>query len=113
MFTGALCKKALYVYGVLCALYAVTVLLTPPITYTRFVLGFQLCSAAVGMYVLAALVYNVARKNDNRHMEHLLIFSGSLIFIVMSILDIQMHRSGYSLPLGLSEIGKVNRFLLI
>ena len=106
VFSGALHKNVLRVYGVLCALYAVIVLLTPPIIYTRFVLWFQLCSAVVGVYVLAALVCNVVRKNDNRRMEHFLILSGSLIFIVMSILDIQIHRSGgYSFPLGLSEIG--------
>jgi signal transduction histidine kinase len=58
--------------------------------------------------VLAALIYNVARKKDNRHMEHFLILSGSLIFIVMSILDIQIHRTGsFGLPIGLSEIGMI------
>lgn len=108
VFSGALHKNVLRVYGVLCALYAVFVLLTPPIIYTRFALWFQLCSSVVGIYVLAALVYNVIRKNDNRHMEHLLILSGSFIFIVMSILDIQIHRSGgYSFLLGLSETGMV------
>ncbi len=108
MFTGALHKKVLYAYGALCVLYTITVLLTPPIIYTRFVLLFQLCSAVVGIYVLTALAYNVVRKDENRHMEHLLILSGSLIFIIMSILDIQIHRSGgYSLPLGLSEIGMI------
>lgn len=108
VFMGTLHKNVLHVYGVLCALYAVTVLLTPPIIYTRFALWFQLCSAIVGIYVLVALIYNVARKKDNRHMEHLLILSGSLIFIVMSILDIQIHRlGGYSIPLGLSEIGMI------
>lgn len=108
VFTGALHKNVLRVHGVLCALYAVVVLLTPPVIYTRFVLSFQLCSAVVGIYMLAALIYNVARKKDKRHMEHLLILLGTLIFIVMSILDIQIHRSGgYGLPLGLSEIGMV------
>lgn len=106
VFSGALHRNVLRVYGVLCALYAIIVLMTPPILYTRFVLWLQLCSSAIGIYVLAALVYNVVRKNNNRHMEHLLILSGALIFIVMSILDIQIHRSGgYSFPLGLSEIG--------
>lgn len=106
VFPGALRKNVLRAYGVFCALYAVIVLLIPPVIYTRFVLWFELCSAAVGIYVLAALIYNVVRRYDNRHMEHLLIFSGALIFIVMSIVDIQIHRSwGYSLPLGLSEIG--------
>ncbi|MEA4921408.1 MAG: sensor histidine kinase [Clostridiaceae bacterium] len=106
VFTGALNKNVLRFYGVLCALYAIAVLLTPPLIYTRFILWFQLCSAIVGIYVLAALVYNVVHKNSNRHMEHFLILSGSLIFIVMSIMDIQIHRSGgYSIPLGLSEIG--------
>lgn len=105
-FSGTLHKKVLRVYGVLCALYAIIVLLMPPIIYTRFVLWLELCSAVAGIYVLVALVNNVVRKSDNRHMEHLLILSGSLIFIVMSILDIQIHRSGgYSFPLGLSEIG--------
>ncbi len=108
VFSGALHKNVLRVYGVLCALYAVIVLLTPPIIFTRFVLWFQLCASVVGIYVLAALVYNVVQKNDNRHMEHLLILSGSLVFIIMSILDIQIHRSGkYGFPLGLSEIGMV------
>jgi Signal transduction histidine kinase len=108
VFTGALHKNLLRVFKVLCALYGLIVLVTPPIIYTRFVLWFQLCSAAFGIYMLAALVYNVALKNDNRHMEHFLILSGSLIFIVMSILDIQIHRSGgYSIPLGLSEIGMI------
>lgn len=106
VFSGALHKNVLRVYGVLCTLYAVIVLLTPPIIYTRFMLWFELCSAAVGIYLLAALVYNVTRKKDNRHPEHLLILSGSLIFIIMAIMDIQIHRSrGYTLPLGLSEIG--------
>ncbi|HEX2946111.1 MAG TPA: sensor histidine kinase [Clostridia bacterium] len=106
VFSNALHPNVLRGYEILCVLYTVIVLLTPPIIYTRFVLWFQLCSALVGIYVLTALVYNVVRKNDNRHMEHLLILSGSLIFIVMSILDIQIHRSGgYSIPLGLSETG--------
>ncbi|MEA4890109.1 MAG: ATP-binding protein [Clostridiaceae bacterium] len=108
VFMGALRKSVLQVFGVMCTLYAVAVFVTPPIIYTRFALYFQLCSAAVGIYVLIALVDNVARKTDNRHMEHLLILSGSLIFIIMSILDIQIHRTGgYRLSLGLSEIGMI------
>jgi len=108
IFEGALPKPFIRAYVAFCALYAIVVLVTPPIFYTRLMPWFQLCSAVVGIYVLAALLYNVARKNDNRHMEHLLILSGSLVFIVMSILDIQIHRSGgYSVPLGLSEIGMI------
>jgi signal transduction histidine kinase len=86
----------------------VIVLLMPPLIYTKFMLCFQICSAAVGIYVLVALVYSVIRKKENRHMEHFLILSGSLIFIFMSILDIQIYRSsGHSLPLGLSEAGMI------
>jgi len=108
IFEGALRKTVLRAYGAVCALYAAAVILTPPMIYTRFMLCFQICSAVTGISVLAALVYNVIRRKDNRHMEHLLILSGSLIFISMSILDIQIHRSGgYSLPLGLSEAGMI------
>lgn len=108
MFEGALNKIVLRAFGVFCALYAAAVLLTPPMIYTRFLLWFQLCSAIIGIYVLVALVYNVARKSNNRHMEHFLILTGSLVFIILSILNIQIHRSsGYSLPLGLSEIGMI------
>ncbi len=107
IFEGALHKTVLLAFGAVCALYVAAVLLTPPIIYTRFVLWFQLCSMLIGIYVAAALLYNVVRKKDNRHMEHLLILAGSLIFIVLSILDIQIHRTGYSLPLGLSGTGMI------
>ncbi|WP_092643001.1 sensor histidine kinase [Acetanaerobacterium elongatum] len=108
MFTGALHKTTLWAFGVVCTLYALAVLVLPAVIYTGFMLWFQLIAALFGIYVAAALIYNVARKKENRHTEHLLIFTGVLIFITLSILDIQLHRSGMNfLMLGLSETGMI------
>jgi len=106
MFQDALPKPVLWAYGSLCALYASAVLLTPPVVYTRFMFGFQAGTGVFGVYVAAALIFNVARKKDNRHPEHALIFVGALVFIVLSLINIQVHRAGgYSRALGLSETG--------
>lgn len=106
MFKGALYKPVLRAYGALCALFAAAVLLTPPVIYTRFMLWFELCSVLFGIYVLAALIYNIAYKKHNRYAEHALVLTGALIFIILSILNIQIHRSsGHNSALGLSETG--------
>jgi signal transduction histidine kinase len=106
MFRGAIHKAVLWIFGTLCSLFTVSVLFTPPIIYTSFILWFQLSAIPFGIYVSAALIYNAVRKKDNRHTEHVLIFIGALIFITLSILDIQIHRSsGQNLVLGLSETG--------
>lgn len=106
MFRGAVHKAVLWTFGVLCSLFTAAVLLTPPITYTGFILWFQLAATLFGVYVAVALIYNVVCKKDNRHTEHVLIFTGAIVFITLSILDIQIHRSsGQSLAMGLSEIG--------
>ncbi|HYE83779.1 MAG TPA: ATP-binding protein [Clostridia bacterium] len=108
MFRGALYKAVLAVFGILCAAYAVTVLLTPPRSYTGFILWFQFGSVLFGIYVTAALVYNVVRKKDNRHIEHVLILIGGFVFILLSAMDVQIHRSGgFSLALGLSQVGMI------
>jgi len=106
MFRGAIHKAVLWTFGALCSLFAAAVLLTTPITYTGFILWFQLAAIPFGIYVAAALIYNAVRKKDNRHTEHVLIFTGAIVFITLSILDIQIHRSsGQSLAMGLSETG--------
>lgn len=106
MFPGALHKAVLWVFGALCALFAVVVLLTPTVFYTGFILWFQVVAAVCGIYVVLALIYNAVRKKENRHREHLLIFTGTFVFIVLSILDIQIHREGgRSLAIGLTETG--------
>lgn len=108
MFQGALHKAVLLAFGAPCAVFAMAILLTPPIIYTRFILWFQLVAIPFGIYVAAALIYNVLRKKDNRHAEHVLIFIGAIVFIALSILDIQIHRSsGQSLALGLSQVGMI------
>jgi signal transduction histidine kinase len=107
IFEGALHKAVLRAYEAFCGIYAIVVLVASSVFYTRLMLWFQICSAVTGIYVVAALLLNVVRKKDNRHMENLLVLLGSLIFIIMSILDIQIHRSGGSLTLGLSEIGMI------
>ncbi|NLI93678.1 MAG: hypothetical protein GX434_16245 [Peptococcaceae bacterium] len=106
MFQGALYKPVLWANGALCALFASAVLFTPPIVYTRFMPWFQYGAVMFGVYVAVALACNVVRKKDNRHTEHVLIFIGTLIFIVLSVINVQTHRAGgYSRALGLSETG--------
>lgn len=106
MFRGALHKAILWTFGALCSLFTAAVLLTSPMTYTGFILWFQLLAIPFGVYVTVALIYNVVRKKDNRHTEHILIFIGAIVFITLSILDIQIHRSsGQRLFMGLSETG--------
>lgn len=106
MFKEALHKAALWIFGGICAIYAVMVLLMEPLIYTGFLLWFQLFGALFSLYVVAALAYNIIRKKDNRHIEHVLILIGGFVFIVLSVLDIQIHRSGgYCLALGLMETG--------
>ena len=106
MFRGAIHKIILWIFGALCSLFIAAVLLTPPIIYTGFILWFQLAAIPFGIYVAVALTYNAVRKKDNRHTEHVLIFTGAIVFITMSILDIQIHRSsGQRLAMGLSETG--------
>lgn len=106
MFKGAIHKVVLWIFGGLCSLFTAAVLLTPPIIFTGFILWFQLAAIPFGFYTAIALVLNVIRKNDNRHTEHILIFTGAIVFITLSILDIQIHRSsGRSLAMGLSETG--------
>ncbi len=106
MFKGAIHKAALWIFGGICAVYAAAVLLMKPLTYTSFIIWFQLLGALFGLYVVAMLAYNIIRVKDNRHTEHVLILVGGLAFIVLSVLDIQIHRSGgYSRPLGLMETG--------
>jgi len=106
MFRGAIHKAVLWSFGAICILFTAAVLLTPPIIFTGFILWFQLAAIPFGIYVALALIYNVLRKKDNRHTEHVLIFTGAVVFITLSILDIQIHRSsGQSLALGLSETG--------
>lgn len=108
MFQGAMHKTALWAFGAICVVFAIIVILTPPIIYTRFILWFQLIAMVFGLYAVIAIVYNVVRKKDNRHTEHVLVFIGAFIFIILSILDIQLHRSsGYSRALGLSETGMI------
>lgn len=108
MFRGALHKAALVFLGVLCATYAATVVLTPPRFYTGFILWFQLGAVLFGIYVAAAIIYNVVWKKNNRHAEHILIFIGALTFILLSVLDIRIHReSGFAFTLGLSQVGMV------
>lgn len=106
MFKDAMHKAVLWTFGALCSIFAAAVLLTPPITYTGFILWFQVAAIPFGIYVAVALIYNAVRKKDNRHTEHVLIFIGVLVFITLSILDIQIYRSsGQSLAMGLSETG--------
>lgn len=108
MFQGTLHVVMIWLYGVFCALYALTILLTPPIIFTKYMLGFQLITMLVGIYVIVALISNVIRKLENRRPEHVLILIGAFIFIVLSVVNIQLHRSGgNSLTLGLSEIGMI------
>ncbi len=106
MFPGIIHKAVLYGFGALCALFAAFVLLTPPIIYTRYILWFEIAAAMIGIYVVAALIYSAIRRKKDRYAEHYLVFVGASLFIIMSIIDIQVHRSGgYSLPLGLAETG--------
>jgi signal transduction histidine kinase len=113
MFRGALHKAVLWAFGGVCALYAAVVLLTPPILYTRYILWFEVCAAAAGVYTAAALVYNVARRKDNRHLEHALILVGALAYIALSILNIHVfYTSNQRLALGLTETGMVVMILI-
>lgn len=106
MFPGALHRYALHAYTTLCGVFAVAVLFSSPLFYTRFMLPFQISTAVVGLYVLTALLWNIARNRDSRHAEHGLVLTGAVAFIVLSAWDIQMHRAGgYALGLGLAEIG--------
>ncbi len=106
MFQGAIHRIVLLGFGTICLLFTTAVVLTPPIFYTRFMLWFQICSVFFGIYIVIALIYNIVRKQNNRHMEHILILIGAFVFIVLSIMDIQIHRSsGYSYALGLAEAG--------
>jgi signal transduction histidine kinase len=106
MYRGAIHKAVLWIFGTLSSLFIAAVLLTPPIIYTGFILWFQFAAIPFGIYVAIALVHNVIRKKDNRHTEHVLIFIGAIVFITLSILDIQIYRSsGQSLAMGLSETG--------
>ena len=79
--------------------------MTPPMVYTRFLQWFENCAAATGIYTVGALVYNILRKKENRHAEHVLILAGVLVYIALSILNIKIfHYSMQSLAFGLSEI---------
>lgn len=103
MFTGAVNNRVTWGYLGLCGFYAGIILFTPPLVFTRYILWFQVLSALMGLYLAAALAHNAWRKKDNRQPEHILVLSGALVFILLSILDIQVHRSsGYALGMGLS-----------
>jgi signal transduction histidine kinase len=55
---------------------------------------------------VATLIYDAVRKKKKRYAENYLVFVGAFIFIALSIIDVQVHRSGgRSLPLGLAETG--------
>lgn len=108
MFKGALSRYALWAFGAVCALYAAVVVLTPPLVYTWYILWFEICAVTAGVYTIAALVFNVIRKRDNRHPEHVLILAGTLIYIALSILNIRVfYSTNQRLALGLSETGMV------
>lgn len=106
MFPGALHRYALNIYTALCGVFTGIILFSAPLFYTRFILPFQIGTAAVGFYLLAALLWNIARNRDSRHAEHGLILTGATAFIVLSVWDIQTHRAGgFALGLGLAETG--------
>lgn len=106
MFKGAIHRVAVWSYGALCALFALLVILLPPLTYTRFMLWFEYCSGLLGAYVVTVLITNVAKSQENRRPEHILILSGALSFILLSILQIEIHRSsGFTYGFGLGDVG--------
>lgn len=113
IYQGALHKVSVRLLGTLCTFYAILVCLTPPIIYTKYILIFQIASAIFGLYAIAAIIYNFATKKNNRNTEHIMVFGGIFIFIILAVLDIRIHRSGgFRLPMGLTEIGMITLIFL-
>ncbi len=108
MFEGALHKPVIWFFTGVCVLYAAMVLTMPPLIYTRFMLWFVICSALVGLYISVVLIYNVVLNKVNLHREHVLLFVGILIYIILSILNIWVFRTIWrSASLGLANMGMI------
>jgi len=109
VFEGAIWKYVLWAFAGICAIFAAIIVFTLPIIYTRFIFWFEVCAAATGVYTICALIWNIARKKDNRYPEHVLILTSMLIYAALSIIDIRVFGShvNHSTALGLHDISMI------
>lgn len=87
-------------------IYAVVILFTKPLFYTRFIVPFQVTTALLGVFFIMCIVNSMARDKHNRHPQHFLVIGGLAAFLVLGIPDIFLHQLGFrSMPVNLTQIG--------
>ena len=88
MFPGLLHKWGLRLYTGFSAAYAVLVLFTTPLLYSRLLIVYQVVSVLYGLYILCRLALYIRK---NHEMETVLVLTGCGVFFVAIIAEAYLH----------------------
>jgi len=92
-------KRFLYALSIT---YALMVVLTEPLIYSRFLLTYQVLAECVGLYWIYRMLRNIRKSKT----AHVMIYLGAAVFILGTIVEVYAHgrQSAYGI-VGTTELG--------
>lgn len=88
MFPGLLHRWGLRLYLGFSAAFVLLTLLTPPLVYSRFLIGYQAVSVLYGIYMIARLTRHILK---DRNLETALVLAGGGVFLAAIIAEAYFH----------------------